>query len=192
MSMEVWKEIDDNQRYEVSNYGRVRSKDMVVNGRLQNCHKIKGRILKPHTDKEGYKGVVLCINQKRKTFRLHRLVAAAFIPNPDNKPCVDHIDGDRANNHADNLRWVTAKENCNNPITKSRLNKKIGGYMVGRLGGLHQRAKQIAMYSICGDLIKTFLSVKDAQRETGLNDSNIVKCCKGIKKTCGGYIWAYV
>lgn len=57
---------------------------------------------------------------------------------------------------------------------------------------LHQRAKQIAMYSICGDLIKTFLSVKDAQRETGLNDSNIVKCCKGIKKTCGGYIWAYV
>ena len=65
--MEVWKEIDGyNQRYEVSNYGRVRSKDMVVNGRLQNCHKIKGRILKPHTDKEGYKGVVLCINQKRK------------------------------------------------------------------------------------------------------------------------------
>lgn len=55
--MEVWKEIDGyNQRYEVSNYGRVRSKDMVVNGRLQNCHKIKGRILKPHTDKEGYKG----------------------------------------------------------------------------------------------------------------------------------------
>jgi hypothetical protein len=87
---------------------------------------------------------------------------------------------------------VTAKENCNNPITKSRLNKKIGEYMVGRLGGLHQRAKQIAMYSICGDLIKTFLSVKDAQRETGLNDSNIVKRCKGIKKTCGGYIWAYV
>lgn len=191
--MEVWKEIDGyNQRYEVSNYGRVRSKDMVVNGRLQNCHKIKGRILKPHTDKEGYKGVVLCINQKRKTFRLHRLVAAAFIPNPDNKPCVDHIDGDKSNNRADNLRWVTTKENCNNPITKSRLNKKIGKYMVGRLGGLHQRAKQIAMYSICGDLIKTFLSVKDAQRETGLNDSNIVKCCKGIKKTCGGYIWAYV
>lgn len=193
MNMEVWKEIDGyNQRYEVSNYGRVRSKDMVVNGRLQNCHKIKGRILKPHTDKEGYKGIVLCINQKRKTFRLHRLVAAAFIPNPDNKPCVDHIDGDKSNNRADNLRWVTTKENCNNPITKSRLNKMIGEYMVGRLGGLHQRAKQIAMYSICGDLIKTFLSVKDAQRETGLNDSNIVKCCKGIKKTCGGYIWAYV
>lgn len=72
-------------------------------------------------------------------------------------------------------------------------NYEISNYgNVRNLGGLHQRAKQIAMYSICGDLIKTFLSVKDAQRETGLNDSNIVKCCKGIKKTCGGYIWAYV
>ena len=53
-------------------------------------------------------------------FRVHRLVAAAFIPNPENKPCIDHIDGDRANNHADNLRWVTVKENQNNPITKSK------------------------------------------------------------------------
>lgn len=70
--------------------------------------------------------------------------------------------------------------------------EKTGVYMTGRLGGLHQRAKEIAMYSACGDLITTFLSVKDAQRETGLNDSNIIKCCKGIKKTCGGYIWAYV
>lgn len=90
--MEVWKVIDGySDRYEVSNYGRVRSKDMVVNGRLQNCHNKKGRILKPHTDKEGYKGVILCVNQKRKTFRLHRLVAAAFIPNPENLPEIDHI-----------------------------------------------------------------------------------------------------
>lgn len=88
--MEVWKEIHGyNERYEVSNYGRVRSNDMIINGRLQNCHHKKGRILKPHTDKEGYKGVVLCVNQKRKTFRLHRLVAAAFIPNPDNLPEID-------------------------------------------------------------------------------------------------------
>ena len=174
--MESWKVIYDFPNYEISNYGNVRNNT---------------KIFKAVPNKHGYNVVVLC-NGIRKSVNIHRLVAAAFIPNPENKPCIDHIDGDRANNHADNLRWVTTKENCNNPITKSRLNKKIGEYMVGRLGGLHQRAKQIAMYSICGDLIKTFLSVKDAQRETGLNDSNIVKCCKGIKKTCGGYIWAYV
>ena len=177
--MEIWKDVPGYiGLYKVSNYGRVKSVK-------------KSLVLKTCGSGNRYKTVALC-NGMRKTFRVHRLVAAAFIPNPDNKPCVDHIDGDKSNNRADNLRWVTTKENCNNPITKSRLNKKIGEYMVGRLGGLHQRAKQIAMYSICGDLIKTFLSVKDAQRETGLNDSNIVKCCKGIKKTCGGYIWAYV
>lgn len=175
--MENWKVINDFPNYEISNFGNIRNKT---------------KLLKIVPNKQGYNIVVLCNGGIRKTINVHRLVAAAFVPNPENKPCVDHIDGDRANNHADNLRWVTAKENCNNPITKSRLHKKIGVYMTGRLGGLHQRAKEIAMYSACGDLIKTFLSEKDAQRETGLNDSNIIKCCKGIKKTCGGYIWAYV
>lgn len=180
--MENWKFINAN--YEVSDKGNIKSVNYRGTG--------KSAIRKQSISKNGYMRVILSDNGKNKTYFVHRLVAAAFIPNPDNKPCIDHIDGDKSNNRADNLRWVTTKENCNNPITKSRLNKKIGEYMVGRLGGLHQRAKQIAMYSICGDLIKTFLSVKDAQRETGLNDSNIVKCCKGIKKTCGGYIWAYV
>ena len=120
--MEVWKEIDGyNQRYEVSNYGRLRSKDMVINGRLQNCHKKKGRILKPYTDKEGYTGVVLCISQKRKTIRLHRLVAAAFIPNLDNLSEIDHIDGNRSNNCVNNLRWSNRKQNSNNPITRKRV-----------------------------------------------------------------------
>ena len=178
--MEIWKEIKDYEGlYEVSNYGRIKSLDSNI-------------ILTPCKPATSGLCVTLSKNRVNTKFQVSRLVAAAFIPNPENKPCIDHIDGDRANNHADNLRWVTAKENCNNPITKSRLHKKIGVYMTGRLGGLHQRAKEIAMYSACGDLIKTFLSVKDAQRETGLNDSNIIKCCKGIKKTCGGYIWAYV
>ena len=178
--MENWKDIKGCEGlYKVSSYGRI----MTVR---------KNAILCPAKTISNGLTVSLSKNGKVEKRQVSRLVAAAFIPNPENKPCVDHIDGDKSNNRADNLRWVTTKENCNNPITKSRLNKKIGEYMVGRLGGLHQRAKQIAMYSICGDLIKTFLSVKDAQRETGLNDSNIVKCCKGIKKTCGGYIWAYV
>ena len=126
--MEVWKTINGyNERYEVSNYGRIRSKDMIVNGRLKDCHKIKGRILKPCTDKEGYKNIVLCINQKRKTFRLHRLVAIAFISNPDNLPEIDHIDGNRTNNNSENLRWSTRKQNANNPITRKRVSESKAG-----------------------------------------------------------------
>lgn len=110
--METWKVINDFPNYEISNFGNIRNKT---------------KLLKIVPNKQGYNIVVLC-NGIRKTINVHRLVAAAFVPNPENKPCVDHIDGDRANNHADNLRWVTAKENCNNPITKSRLHKKIGVY----------------------------------------------------------------
>lgn len=105
--MEIWKDIPGYVGlYKVSNYGRVKSIK-------------KQLVLKICGSGNRYKTVALC-NGMRKTFRLHRLVAAAFIPNPDNKPCIDHIDGDRTNNHADNLRWVTVKENQNNPITKSK------------------------------------------------------------------------
>lgn len=119
--MEVWKRITGyEERYEVSSYGRVRSNDMIVNGRKKNCHFVKGRILKPFTDKDGYKGIVLCIKQERKTYRLHRIVAIAFIPNPNNLPEIDHIDGDKTNNKIDNLRWVTRKGNSLNPKTRKR------------------------------------------------------------------------
>ena len=110
--MQIWKDIEGYKgHYQISNYGNVRS--LKKDAFLRKCAYLKG-----------YKIISLWKNGIGKMFRVHRLVAAAFIPNPENKPCVDHIDGDRANNHADNLRWVTAKENCNNPITKSRLHKK--------------------------------------------------------------------
>jgi len=76
---------------------------------------MKGAYLK------GYKIISLWKNGIGKMFRIHRLVAAAFIPNPENKPCIDHIDGDRANNHIDNLRWSNRKQNSNNPITRKRV-----------------------------------------------------------------------
>ena len=101
----------------VSNYGRVKSIK-------------KQLVLKICGSGNRYKTVALC-NGMRKTFRLHRLVAAAFIPNPENKPCIDHIDGNRANNHADNLRWVTYLENNNNPITKKRLSENNAKNMQG-------------------------------------------------------------
>ena len=191
--MEVWKEISGyNERYEVSNYGRVRSNDMIVNGRLQNCHNKKGRILKPHTDKEGYKGVVLCVNQKRKTFRLHRLVAAAFIPNPDNLPEIDHIDGNRANNDATNLRWCTRKQNLNyqKAINNKRETMKKVNTWFKKTGKDNHNAKPVYQYDLEGNFIKKWDCIHDAQR-CGFNHGNIISCCKGRLKHYKKYIWRY-
>lgn len=102
---EVWRKINEFPNYSVSNQGRVR-------------HDKRNHIRKAFVDKDGYKIVVLPKNGKPVTRRVHKLVALAFVPNLQNKPCVDHIDTNKLNNNADNLRWVTHWENCNNPLTK--------------------------------------------------------------------------
>ena len=135
--------------YKVSNHGRVKSVK-------------KQLVLKICGSGNRYKTVALC-NGMRKTFRLHRLVAAAFIPNPDNKPCIDHIDGDRTNNHADNLRWVTYLENNNNPITKKRLSENNAKNMQGKEGVLHPNSKPVKMMKN-GICLKTYQSIHLAKK----------------------------
>lgn len=101
-------------KYEVSNLGNVRSLDRVD----ARGWRIKGRVLSPCVDKKGYRRVCLHDGQPQ-SYKVYRLVAIAFIPNPDNKKEVDHIDAVRHNDRADNLRWVTRQENNNNPITRA-------------------------------------------------------------------------
>ena len=100
---EVWLPIPDYEGYQISNYGRVKSFK----------HK-EPHILKPAIDKYGYLKISLNQDGKQKLFSVHRLVALAFIPNLENKPQIDHIDGHKFNNHVSNLRWVTDKENKRN------------------------------------------------------------------------------
>lgn len=119
MEQEEWKDIDGYVGvYQVSNRGRVkRLKSKDRNGRVwPEC------ILKQFKVR-GYLSCGLSWAHKSKKFRVNRLVATAFVPNPDNKPCVEHIDCNKLNNRADNLRWCSYKENNNNPITKKRQTK---------------------------------------------------------------------
>ena len=110
---EIWKPIKGFPYYEISNYGNVRSLDKKVNS-IHGTRICKGKLLKTHQNKkrDGYCYVSLANGKKtHSSFRVHRLVAEAFIPNPYNKPQVNHIDGDVTNNNVNNLEWVTAKEN---------------------------------------------------------------------------------
>ena len=109
MPGEVWKDIPGWEgRYQVSNKGRVKS---LISG---------NRIRKQHKNPEGYMRITLVRGGLFPAFAVHRLVAIAFIPNPECKPVIDHINGEREDNRVENLRWTTVLENANNPVTMKR------------------------------------------------------------------------
>lgn len=109
---------------------------------------------------------------------IHRLVANSFIPNPENKPEVNHRDEDKRNNYFENLEWSTREENVN------------WGTAIER--GISTQGNSVEQYSLEGKLINTFPSVRKADKETGINQSSIVKVCLGKQATAGGYKWKYV
>ena len=167
--MQIWKDIEDCKgHHQISNYGNVRSLK-------KDAFPMKGGYLK------GYETIGLWENGTGKMFRVHRLVAAAFIPNPDNKPCVGHTDGDRANNHADNLRWVTVKENQNNPIRKSKwIGKKAEPHHEKAVGQIKN-----------GIVVNVSVSIQEAARKGSFSATAICKACKGKGNLHKGYKWRY-
>ena len=107
MNKEVWETVNGYERYLISNFGKVKNAK-------------SGRILKPHVSKDGYATVILCKNGKPKSFRIHRLVATAFLPNPESKLEVNHKDYNRSNNCVANLEWIARKENFNYSLCNKR------------------------------------------------------------------------
>lgn len=181
--MEIWKIIENYPDYMVSNMGRVKS-----------CKNGIENILKPRIHSNGYLRVNLSMNNKSKDFYIHRLVCSAFIPNTDNKPCIDHINTNRTDNRVENLKWVTRSENMNNPLTLikcSECRKGEKGAMYGKIGKDNPSSIPIIQFSIDGEFIKKWDSAANVQRELGIN--NISNVCKGNRryKTAGGYIWKY-
>ena len=163
---EIWKDIEGYEGlYQISNLGNVKS---------LNYMKTKAEQLLKLDDDRGYKKITL----KGKKFKVHRLVAKAFIPNPNDYPCVNHKDENHGNNCVDNLEWCTYEYNNNYGTIKQRLSE-LNGKPIGQFN------------KDTMELIATFNSSWDAARHLKISN-HIVACCLGQRKTCGGYVWKYL
>ena len=180
---EIWESIEGYESaYQISNCGIVRSIDRIViskNGVRQFIH---GVYLKPKTDKDGYLFVHLSKDGEQTFKSIHRLVAAAFINRGEAGPVINHIDGNRTNNTADNLEWCTVTENNRHSI-KLRRSK---GIPINGNG-----MKPIIQIDMNGNVLKKWPSIKSAADELGFRNSSICTCCKGRSKTSYGYVWEY-
>lgn len=167
---EIWKDIEGYEGlYQVSNLGRVK--------RLKGKYMSKERILKPCENNTGYLQVHLCKNSKSKFYKVHRLVALAFIQNPENKQQVNHIDETKLNNVVSNLEWVTAKENNNHG---TRIERSI-----------ISNQKKVKAIDIANGEYNYYESLKACGMELGIEPSSITKQLKGKLKQTGGYVFEY-
>ena len=196
----IWRDIPGYEgKYQVSNTGQVRS--------LNYNHTGKTKILKQGTTIHGYKQVILYKDGKHKRYSVHRLVAQAFIPNPNNLPQVNHKDENKTNNVAWNLEWMSHKDNCNYGTRNKRRSEAMKGQKrtkaakrkmstarKGKYKGKNSpNAKPILMFTKDWEFIQRFDSIVDAYEYLGKKrtSSNITECLKGNHKTAYGYIWKY-
>lgn len=166
---EIWKDINGyDGDYSVSTYGRVKSKKSGVD-----------HILSQTQATGGYLYVWLSKDGKVSSRRVHRLVAMAFIPNPNSNPQVNHKDENRRNNHVENLEWCSPLYNANYGLRGKRISDR--------------KNKAVAQISVdTGAVIRTFKSGKEAAEVLGLLVEKINACCRGERQTHGGYRWKRV
>lgn len=176
---EEWRPIEGFPRYEISNKGRVKS---FTNPR-------KPKILRPHRLKSGYLLVHLAKGEEwgsnqTECVRVHKLVADAFIPNPENKCHVSHINQDRTDNRVENLRWITPEESANDPISKAN-----------RMAAIPQRVEKtsrpVLVYDEELNLLSAFTSTAETARQLGLSQGNIVNVCSGALDHYKHLIFSY-
>ena len=178
---EIWKPIEGFDNYQVSNLGRVKS-TIHHNGTNE-------RILKPLLKKDGYLQIVLYKHKISKRLYIHRLVAAAFLPNPNNLPCVNHKNENPQNNmvvlnkdgsvnvELSNLEWCDYTYNNNYGTRNERLAKT--------------KSKIVLQYSLDGTFIKEYPSIREVERQLGFAQGNISHCCLGKYNQAYGYKWLY-
>lgn len=166
--MEIWVKVNGFEHYEVSSMGRIRSTD---------------RILKGGLDPDGYRTILLYPKPtgKRKNVRLHRLIAKHFIPNPDNLPQINHINGNKDDNRVENLEWVSAKQNVMHSINIGLRNDEVKNKPVARID------------TITGFILEVYPSIK-ATVAQGYNRNNVGACCRKDygRNTHRGFAWKFL
>lgn len=216
---EEWRDVIGFEGlYQVSNLGRVKGLDRLVDTNINNVDKriSKGKLLKPQFNNKGYKRVNLCKNGTFKSVFVHRLVAEAFIPNPNNYPVVNHKDENKQNNCVENLEWCTQKYNMNwNGVMKKvglklRKTDEEKKYNRKKYEEAHKEErrrymqeyhrkhyiptdtrtkKKVSQYTIEGIHIKDYDSIAEAYNDTGVRHIGCV--CNGSRNSAGGYIWKW-
>ena len=170
-----WKDIRGFEGlYAVSEGGALKSLERMKPYR-DGERKHHERIMSFRIIKGGYAQLDLCKNGIKRPYLVHRIVAETFVPNPKNLPQVNHKDGNKLNNCADNLEWCTAKENMIHSVK----------------AGLRTDLKAVDALSKEGRYIATYPSIKEAARALGVNHQNISSCCHGRTRSCGGFVWRY-
>lgn len=179
---EIWKDIPGYEGlYQASNFGRIRSLDRtIVRGasRTRGPYKakLKGKVLAPANGVQGY--LVVPLGKNSPSCRVHRLIAKAFLPNPENKPMVNHIDGDVKNNRVDNLEWCTSQENQIH--ARDVLHRKFGAYN-------NKPVKCIET----GEVFENSIRAAKGNKQVANRIRMVANGYYG-RKTCCGYHWKFV
>lgn len=179
---EKWKDIVGYEgAYKISNSGEVLSVK-------------KNKILKPFKTKSGYLIIGLIKQQKRKNYKAHRLVAMHFLLNPENKPQVNHINGNKVDNRSENLEWCTSSENIRHSWEMGMREKSREVSRVTVLKAHEAHKRKVAQLSMEGELLHVFESVSDVYRFLNKRTINgsIAACCNGKSKSAYGYKWEYI
>lgn len=169
---EIWKDIEINNKYQISNLGNFKKGNKKINGWIENT---------------GYRTIQI----GRKKYSIHRLVAESFIENTDNKPCVNHKNGDKTDNRVENLEWCTYKENVQHAFRTGLMDNALKIFPLKKI-----RAKTIKQYDLQGNYLNTFKGSVEAQdyvKSLGIkvNARNIRSVCEGKRHKAGGFYWEY-
>lgn len=192
---EIWKPIRESSNYLVSNLGRVYSvkrRDRL--GRYNGS----GVYLKTTSDKDGYRQVNPRIDNKNVTLKVHRLVAQAFIPNPENKPQVNHKNGIKTDNRVENLEWATQSENIKHTYdslgrVSEKRGKKLSKETIDKIKKtLGHNSTHYGYKVLCIETGQVFKSAAAAARFLGLTRNRVSYSCRNCTKTSGGFHWKYL